>query len=85
MMTKDIHTPEKLIESIVVSLVDNADAVEVTSREEGYSTIIEIKVAPDDTGKVIGRQGRVIRALRVLARASSSYVGGSHMEVEMLD
>jgi len=84
-MAEDTHTPAKLVESIVLSLVDDPSAVEVIVRDEGYTTIIEIKVAPDDTGKVIGRQGRVVRALRTLARASSSYVNGAHIEVEVLD
>ena len=84
-MTEDIHTPAKLVESIVLSLVEDRQAVEVVSRQEGYSTIIEVKVAEDDTGKVIGRQGRVVRALRTLARASSSYIDGPHVEVEILN
>ena len=84
-MTGDIQTPAKLIESIVLSLVDDPDAVEVISREEDYSTVIEIKTAPDDAGKIIGRQGRVVRALRTLACAASSYIGGPHVEVEILD
>ena len=85
MMTENTNTPAQLVESIVKELVEEPDAVEVMAREEGYTTIIEIKVAPQDAGKVIGRQGRVVRALRMLARASSSYTGGSHVEVEILN
>ena len=85
MTLQDNQTPIKLVESIVLSLVEEPEAVEIVSRDEGYSTIIEVKVAPADTGKIIGRQGRVVRALRTLARASSSYIGGSHVEVEILD
>ncbi|MCL1891348.1 MAG: KH domain-containing protein [Coriobacteriia bacterium] len=84
-MTEEIHNPVKLVESVVMSLVDDPDAVEIVSREEELTVIIEVKVAPDDTGKIIGRQGRVVRALRTLARASSSYIGGPHVEVEILD
>jgi len=84
-MTEETTAPVRLVESIILSLVEDPDAVEVVAREEGYTTIIEIKVAPDDAGKVIGRQGRVVRALRTLARASSSYVDGPHVEVEILD
>jgi len=84
-MAEDTHSPTKLVESIILSLVDDPDAVEVVSRDEGFTTIIEVKVAPDDAGKVIGRQGRVVRALRTLARASSSYVNGPHIEVEIMD
>ena len=85
MSTEDTHSPAKLVEFVVLSLVDDPDAVEVVSREEDHAIIIEVRVAADDTGKVIGRQGRVVRALRTLARASSSYVGGPHVEVEILD
>jgi len=46
---------------------------------------IEIRVDADDVGKVIGRQGRIIKAIRTLARASSSYVGGPRIEVEVVD
>ena len=84
-MTEEITAPVKLVESIILSLVEDPDAVEVIAREEGFTMIIEIRVAPDDAGKVIGRQGRVVRALRTLARASSSYIDGPHVEVEILD
>ncbi|MCL2756469.1 MAG: KH domain-containing protein [Coriobacteriia bacterium] len=84
-MAEDTQTPAKLVELIVLSLVDDPSAVEVIVRDEGHSSIIEVKVAPDDAGKVIGRQGRVVRALRTLARAASSYENGPHIEVEILD
>jgi len=85
MMTEEVRTPAKLVEFVVLSLVDDPDAVEVTAREEDHAIVIEVKVAADDAGKVIGRQGRVVRALRTLARAASSYSAGPHIEVEILD
>ena len=61
-----------LIEYIARSLVDDPDAVRVAQREAGRTTILELTVAPEDTGKVIGREGRVANALRVLLRVAAS-------------
>ncbi len=61
-----------LVQGIVLPLVDDKDAVSVTSTVTGDDVeFIEIRVAPDDAGKVIGRQGRIIKSIRVLARAAS--------------
>ena len=54
---------------VVKSLVDDVEAVDVREVEHQGSTLIEVRVAPDDMGKVIGRQGRTVRALRSLAHA----------------
>lgn len=63
----------ELVRGIVVPLVEYKDAVEVTSTVADDSLeLIEIKVAPEDAGKVIGRQGRVIKSIRVLARAAAA-------------
>ncbi|MDX6612024.1 MAG: uncharacterized protein QOD75_1210 [Blastocatellia bacterium] len=59
------------VEMIVKALVDNVEAVEVREVPRAGSTMIEIRVAPDDMGKVIGRQGRTIKALRSLSYAVS--------------
>ena len=57
------------IEMIVKSLVDETDNVDVREVEQrNGSTLIEVRVAPNDVGKIIGKQGRTIRALRSLAR-----------------
>ena len=74
-----------LVESIVSFLVDETEQVKIESMEEGDTLIIEIHVDDDDIGKIIGRQGRVIKAIRALARAASSYVGGMRVEVEVID
>jgi len=74
-----------LVESIVLSLVDEPEQVQVTGSEAGESLVIEIRVSEDDIGKVIGRQGRVIKSIRTLARAASAYAGGSRIEVEVVD
>ena len=52
---------------VVKSLVDEVDSVEVREVEQQGGTLIEVRVAPSDMGKLIGRQGRTIRALRSLA------------------
>lgn len=59
------------IEMIVKTLVDDGDAVDVRAIDRNGATLIEIRVAQQDMGKIIGRQGRTIRALRSLARAVS--------------
>jgi predicted RNA-binding protein YlqC (UPF0109 family) len=64
--------PVGLVESIVRSLVDNQDAVSVISSEEDGVCFIEIDVDDDEVGKIIGKQGRIIKAIRTLARATSS-------------
>ena len=61
----------ELIEFLAKSLVDNPDEVKTRSYERGdRGTVIELEVAPDDLGKVIGRQGRTARAIRNLLSAA---------------
>lgn len=60
-----------LIKYIVDKLVDNPDAVEVTEREEGDTIIVELRVAKEDLGKVIGKQGRTAKAMRSILSASA--------------
>ena len=63
---------EELIKSIALSLVDNPDEVVVSSFNREGETIIELKVAPTDMGKVIGKQGRIAKAIRVVAKAAAA-------------
>lgn len=60
-----------LIIFIVGKLVDQPDAVEVTEREEDDTIIIELRVAKEDLGKVIGKQGRTAKAMRALLSAAA--------------
>jgi predicted RNA-binding protein YlqC (UPF0109 family) len=60
------------IEMIVRALVDNPDAVDIREVEKSGATLIEVRVAQEDVGKIIGKQGRTIRALRSLARVVGS-------------
>ena len=62
---------DKLVEYIAKSLVDHPEAVRVTTREEDDSIVIELVVDPDDTGKVIGKQGRIAKAIRAIVKAAS--------------
>ena len=62
---------DKLVEYIAKSLVDHPEAVRVTKREEDDSVIIELSVDPEDTGKVIGKQGRIAKAIRAIVKAAS--------------
>lgn len=81
-LTEDI---EGLVESIVLPLIEFEDEFEIETSEESDGTIIvELHVNEEDAGKVIGRQGRVIKAIRTLARAAASREG-VHVEVELLD
>ena len=57
---------KELLTYIVRSLVDNPDEVSVTERASGDETVFEVRVADGDMGKVIGRQGRVVKEVRVL-------------------
>jgi len=60
---------KELIEMIARALVDNPDNVHVSQLDGEQSSIIELKVAPDDIGKVIGKQGRTAQAIRVILGA----------------
>ena len=63
---------KELVEVIAKALVDNPDEVVVTETEKESGTFIELKVAPSDMGKVIGKQGRIAKAIRSVVNAASS-------------
>lgn len=73
----------KLVNYLVRSLVDDPDSASVVEKQVGDDLLFEVSVAPDDVGKLIGRQGRIIKAIRTLARAAGSGEG-SHVDVEIL-
>lgn len=75
---------KELVEYIVRSLVDNPDAVELNVVEGEKTTILELRVSPDDIGKVIGKQGRIAKALRTLLSATATK-SGKHASLEILD
>ena len=61
-----------LLEVIAKSLVDNPDEVVVTEKETEKGLVLELKVAPSDMGKVIGKQGRIAKAIRSVVKAAAS-------------
>ncbi len=63
---------KELVEVIAKALVSNPDEVVVTEREDDKGTIVELKVAASDMGKVIGKQGRIAKAIRSVVKAAAS-------------
>lgn len=63
---------KELVEVIAKALVDNPDEVVVTEKLEGDEVILELNVASSDMGKVIGKQGRIARAIRSVVKAAAS-------------
>ena len=63
---------KELVEVIAKSLVDHPDEVVVTEKEEGRNITVELHVAASDMGKVIGKQGRIAKAIRVIMRAGAA-------------
>lgn len=72
-----------LVETLVVALVDDSESVKLDTYEEDGEFHVDITAQPDDVGKIIGRQGHVIKAIRTLARAAAAQAGTS-VEVEVL-
>ena len=63
---------KELVEVSAKALVDNPDEVVVTESMKGEDTLIELKVSPADMGKVIGKQGRIAKAIRSVVKAAAS-------------
>jgi len=66
---------EELLEEIARSLVEKPDEVSVRRIEDDEGVVYELRVSPDEVGKVIGRQGRIARAIRTVVRASGARRG----------
>ena len=65
----------ELVEFLAKSLVEDPSAVRVSEKEEGDSVVIELNVAESDMGKVIGKQGRIAKAIRTVVKAASARTG----------
>ena len=63
---------KELVEVLAMSLVDHPEHVVVTESEKEDAIVLELSVAPEDMGKVIGKQGRIAKAIRVLVKAAAS-------------
>ena len=60
---------KEILETIILNLVDNKEQVTINSREEERSTVFEVKVADSDMGKVIGKQGKIAKAIRIVMKS----------------
>lgn len=74
---------KEVLEVIAKSLVENPDEVNVTEIEDENSTTLELRVAAGDMGKVIGKQGRIAKAIRTVVKAAASRED-KHVSVEIL-
>ena len=63
---------KELVEVIAKSLVEFPEEVVVTEKQSGKTTVLELKVAPSDMGMVIGKQGRIAKAIRAVVKAAAS-------------
>ncbi len=63
---------KQVLTNIAKAIVDNPDAVTVTEKVSGDTCILELSVAKDDMGKVIGRQGKVAKSIRLVMRAAAT-------------
>lgn len=61
-----------LVEVITKALVDNPESVVVTEKTEGKTIVLEVRVAASDMGKVIGKQGRIAKAIRAVVKAAAT-------------
>ena len=75
---------KELVEYMVKSLVDHPDQVQIREIEGERSTILELKVVKEDIGKVIGKHGRIARAIRTIINASATK-SGKRVVLEILD
>lgn len=63
---------KELVEVIAKALVDDPDSVAVSEKQDGRTTVIEVRVAESDMGKVIGKQGRIAKAIRSVVKAAAA-------------
>jgi uncharacterized protein len=75
---------KELLEYLAMSLVNDPDEVHVVVTETDTTVVLELSVAKDEVGKVIGKQGRIVRALRTIIKASAAR-DGKRVIVEIVD
>ena len=75
---------EEMLRVLVEDLVSDPSQIEITSKKEGTITTLSLKVAQEDMGKVIGRQGKIAKAIRVLMKAYGAKIG-EKINVDILD
>ncbi|HKE53631.1 MAG TPA: KH domain-containing protein [Actinomycetota bacterium] len=74
-----------LLDYLVRELVDEPDAVRIEETEDDRGVVYTLRVGPDDVGKVIGRGGRTVRAIRTVMKAAGMRAGVHHTAVEIVD
>jgi hypothetical protein len=74
---------QELVELLSKSLVDNPEAVQINMQEDNNNVLIELRVASEDMGKIIGKQGKIARAIRALAKVQGAKTG-KRISVEIL-
>ena len=74
-----------LVEFLVRALVSDPDSVRVEEVADDGEVVIEVRVADDDLGRVIGREGRVANAIRTIAKAAATSEGGGRVMVEIVE
>ena len=75
---------KELLLYVAKQLVDHPDAVTVTEREDAGNTVLELRVAPEDMGKVIGRQGRIAKEIRTVIKTVAQR-DGKRVTVDIVD
>ena len=75
---------KELLSYIVKNLVDDPDAVQISEKVSDYETLYEVRVAEGDMGKVIGRQGRIVKEIRVIMKACAQRQN-KRVSVEIID
>ena len=75
----------ELVEFLVQALVSDPEAVRVEELEDGDGTVLEVHVAKEDLGRVIGREGRVANAIRTIAKAAATSEGAGRVMVEIVE
>ena len=73
----------ELVEYLARALVDHPEQVRVNEVAGEQTVILEVRVAPEDVGKIIGKQGRIVRAIRTVVKAAAARTG-KRVEVEIL-
>jgi uncharacterized protein len=74
-VSREDNAMKELLEAIVKPLVSDPDAVVVSQTDQGHTLLLELRVAPDDMGKVIGKQGRRAQAIRTIVKARATRQG----------
>ena len=84
MSDEQAPTAKAVLEYIVAALVEEKDAVQVDVDDSARTLQLEVRVGPDDMGRVIGRRGRVANAIRTLTRAAAAR-DGVEVDIEFID